>query len=165
MARKVISLENTRFIHRTNFQGDPERDKYHSAARQATIVIPDPLLAEDMIDDGFNVKMTRPREGEEEGYIPAYYVKVFVNYAVKWPPKVYLVTGNNPPVLLDEESIKTIDEIRVKNVNVVLTSREWSPGKYSLYVKTMYVEQDLETDPFAARYARRNDDDEYIPFN
>lgn len=158
MARKVISLEDTRFIYMTNFQGDPNRDKYRAVGKFANIVIPDLMLARELIDEGFNIRFTRPKEGEEEGFIPTYYVRVNVNYDVSWPPKIYIVTGNNEPKLLDDESIGMLDNIRVKNVNAVLSSREWEPGRFSLYVKTMYVEQDIEDDPFAARYARRESD-------
>lgn len=156
MARKMVSIENTNFIWDTNFSGDPKKDKYGSSMRQANIVIPDHMMARDMIDEGFNIKITRPKDGEEEGFVPRYYVKIAVNYDVNWPPKIYLVVGDNEPVLLDEVSIAELDRIRVKNVNAVLSSREWAPGQFSLYVKTMYVEQGLDNDPFAARYARRN---------
>lgn len=153
MAGNLITVENTRFIFETNFSGDPSRDRYKSTQRKANVIVPE-NLARDLIEMGVNVRMTKPREGEEEGFIPVYFVSVNVNFDSKWPPKIYLVSGDNDPVLLDEESIEIIDRISVDNVNVILNPHEWTDG-VTLYVRTMYVEQGLNDDPFAARYARR----------
>lgn len=153
MAGNLITVENTRFIFETNFSGDPSRDRYKSTQRKANVIVPE-NLARDLIEMGVNVRMTKPREGEEEGFIPVYFVSVNVNFDSKWPPKIYLVSGDNDPVLLDEESIDIIDRISVDNVNVILNPHEWTDG-VTLYVRTMYVEQGLNDDPFAARYARR----------
>ena len=153
--RNLVSIENTRFIWRTNFSGDPSRDRFGSNKRKASIVIPDYEQAMDLIDLGLNVKETRPRPGEEEDFEPTYYIDIKVNYDSKWPPNIYLVSGDAEPVLLDEESIDTLDKCYILNVNAVLNIAEnRTTGKKSLYVRTMYVEQDIEDDPFADRYRR-----------
>ena len=155
--KKIVSIEGTRFIFRTNFSGDPERDSFGSSARKANIMIPDEQQALELRDEGFNIKQTKPREGEEEDFIPKYFVSIGLNYDSEWPPKVYLVTGKNVPVLLDEESIGILDKIYVTNVDVVLNPyHNQRTGRNSLYVKTMYVEQDVEDDPFAAKYLSRD---------
>lgn len=157
--RRLISIENTNFIFRTNFSGDPERDSFGSDARRANIIIPDHMQARELIDAGFNVKSTKPKPGEEEDFVPTYFVAVNVNYDTEWPPKIYLVSGDGAPVLLDEESVDTIDRCYVCNVNVMLNPYENArTGRKSLYVRTMYVEQDIEDDPFAHRYARNSED-------
>ena len=153
--RSLISIEDTTFIFRTNFSGDPERDTFGSDARVANVIIPDERQALELMDAGFNVKMTKPRPGEEEGFSPTYYVQIKVNYDTEWPPKIYVVSGNAEPRLLDEETIAELDYIYVSNVNVVLNPYVNSrTNKCSLYIRTMYVEQDIEDDPFAHRYAR-----------
>ncbi len=156
--RKLISIEDTNFIWRTNFSGDPERDSFGSDTRQANLIIPDPAMAEDLIAEGYNVKQTKPREGEEEGFEPRYFVSAKVNFDSFNPPRIYLVSGDADPLLLDEESIDILDRCQVLNVNATLNPYE-NPrtGRKSLYVRTMYVEQDIEDDPFAQRYARRGD--------
>lgn len=155
--KKIVSIEGTRFIFRTNFSGDPERDSFGSSARKANIMIPDEQQALELRDEGFNIKQTKPREGEEEDFVPKYFVSISLNYDSEWPPKVYLVTGKNMPVLLDEESIGILDKIYVTNVDVVLNPyHNQRTGRNSLYVKTMYVEQDVEDDPFAAKYLSRD---------
>lgn len=164
--QKLIAIENTKFIFRTNFSGDPDRDTYGSDARRANVIIPDIEQAQYLIDQGFNVKVTKPREGEEDGFVPEYFVAIGVNYDSNWPPKIYLVSGDADPVLLDEESISSLDMCQVQNVNVVLNPyQNQKTGRKSLYVRTMYVEQDINDDPFASRYRRRNmDDDGQLPF-
>lgn len=155
----IITIEDTRFIFDTHFSGDPATDKFKSTQRYANLIIPDIQLARQLIDMGANVKLTKPREGEEEGFEPRYFVKVILNYESEWPPKVYLVSGDAEPILMNGETVGTIDNMWVKNVNVQLNVWQRVDG-VSLFVKTMYVEQSIEDDPFAARYVRHND----IPF-
>lgn len=158
MAHKdLISIENTRFIFSTNFSGDPSRDeKYHSSTRKGNIVIPTYEQAMDLMDAGFNVKQTKPRENDDPTtFEPTYYISAVCNMSSEWPPKIYLVSGDAEPVLLDAESLGVIDKVYVRNVNVILNPYyNENVNRWSLYVKTMYVEQDLEDDPFAARYRR-----------
>ena len=168
MARnsKIITIENTRFIFATNFSGDPERDRYRDDSRKANIIISTKEQADDLAEQGFNVKRTSPKPGEEEGFVPAYFIAVRVNYDSEWPPKVYLVSGNSEPRLLDESTISTLDKIYVTNVNAVLNPYYSERNKtWSLYVKTMYVEQEVDDDPFVARYRKSNNEDEALPFN
>lgn len=150
----IITIENTRFIFDTHFSGDPNVDRFRSTQRYANLVIPDINLARQMIDMSCNVKLTRPKEGEEDGFEPRYFVRVVVNYESEWPPKVYLVSGDAEPVMMNGDTIGMLDKMWIKNVNVQLNLHPWAEG-ISLYVKTMYVEQSLEDDPFAARYMNR----------
>lgn len=151
--KPLITIEGTRFIWRTNFSGDPERDSFGSEARKASIVIPDERQALEMLDQGFNVKKTSPKPGEEEGFVPTYYVTINVNYDTDWPPKVWLISGDSDKILLDASTIDILDKCYILNVDVVLNPyQNKRTGKSSLYVRTMYVTQDVEDDPFAARY-------------
>lgn len=153
--KKLICIENTRFIFQTNFSGDPERDRFGSDARKANLVIPDYMQARELIDAGFNVRQTKPREGDEEDFVPTYFVSVNANYDTDWPPKIYLVSGDAEPRLLDEDSVGILDKCSILNVNAVLNPyHNARTHRSSLYVRTMYVEQNLEEDPFAHLYNR-----------
>lgn len=164
MRTNLVIVENGKFIFDTNFAGDPKKDRFGSDERKANLVIPDIDLARELIDDGFNVRLTKPRVGEEEGFVPRYFVKVKLNYKSTWPPKVYLVTDEDKSVLLDEESVACLDDIWVDRVNAVLNRYEGPNGK-SLYVKSMEVYQNVDDDPISAKYRRRNrDEEEEIPF-
>ena len=156
--RKIFCLENTRFIFATNFEGSPDKGRYHSTTRKGNVIIPDEETARQMMDYGINVKQTRPPEGEEEGFVPTYFVSVIINFDCpnRFKPRIYIVSGNSERVRLDEESVGQIDDMWVKNVNVTLAPNEYEEGRFSLYVRTMYVEQSIDDDPFAERYLKRN---------
>jgi hypothetical protein len=163
-------LNNTRFIFRPNFAGDPSKDKFGSATRKATIVIPDKALADEMTANGINVKVLEPRDATEE---PVYFVTIIANFNSRVAPKMYLVSNGGEPVLLDEDTVGEIDNSYVTNVNASLNP--WfneNTGKTSLYIRTMYVELEVEDDPFAGMYKGRAvaagaeaDDGDYLPFS
>ena len=151
--KKLVCIDDTKFIWKTNFSGDPERDNFGSDVRKGCVIIPTEAQARELMNEGFNVRRTEPRPDEDVGFEPTYYVSVTANYKTSWPPKVFLVCGDAEPRLLDEESVDIIDKIRVKNVNVVLNPYyNNKTHRASLYVRTMYVEQDIEADPYADRY-------------
>lgn len=164
MIGKTIAIDNTHFIYTVNFSGNPERDRFADSRRKANIAIPDVEQAKDLIKAGFKVRQTAPHKDEDpDEFVPEYFVTPVLKYRnragqpVKYPPKVYLVSGDAEPVLLDEETVEQIDGMRVKNVNVILNPYEYDPvnGGRSLYIRTMYVEQELDDDPYAARYRSR----------
>lgn len=164
MIGRTIAVDDTRFIFATNFSGDPTKDRFADARRKANLLIPDLEQAKDLIKAGIKVRQTRPRPDDDPNeFIPEYFVPVLLKYRnragqpVKYPPRVFLVSGGNDPVPLDEDSVSCIDNMRVKNVNVILNPYEYDPvnGGMSLYIRTMYVEQDLDDDPYAARYRSR----------
>ena len=169
MRNNLVFIEGSNFIFETNFSGDPKRDRFGNNQRKANLVISNIDQARQLIDEGYNVRMTKAREGEEEGFIPRYFVSVKLNYDSKWPPKVYLVTEDNGGVLLDSESVCCIDDMWVESVNAVLNPYEGPNGK-SLYVKSMEVFQKLDDDPITSKYARSSysteaDEEDSIPFN
>lgn len=167
MPNNTYSIENTRFAYRTNLAGDPTRSKYADDRRMATFIIPDNLV-EEMAANGVRIKQTRPGKNHPnpEEFEPENFVQAqakFKNRAgemVKFPPKIYLVCGDNEPRLLDEEDLELIDRIPVKNVKVVLNEYRRTPADPpSLYIRVMYVEQDMDADiydynydPFASEY-------------
>lgn len=162
MRSNNVFIEGTRFIFSTNFSGDPKRDpKYGSSERKGNIVIPDPLMARELIDEGFNVKMTKPRDGEDpEEFIPTYYIVVRLSYRNRdgslkqWPPKVLFVTEDTTTEL-NEDTVSCIDYAWIESVNAVLNKYENRDGKKSLYIKTLEVIQRVEDDPILARYKKR----------
>lgn len=156
MRNNLVVIEGTKFIYKTNFSGDPTRDKYGDTHRKGNLIIPDIDLARQLIDEGFNVKLTKPKPGEEEGFIPRYYVAVKLNYDSKWPPQVYLMTGENDDgIPLDAESIDNVDYMWVENVNAVLNKYKGENGN-SLWVRSMEVYQKMDDDPIRMRHSMAN---------
>lgn len=164
---KRITIDNTKFIFATNFSGNPANDRFADGRRKCNILIPDPEQARDMMKQGIKVRETQPRPDDDPNeFVPDYFVTAVLKFEdrmgnpVKYPPKVYLVVDDNPLVLLNEDTIDILDQIRAKNVNVILNAYEYDPVNHfkSLYIRTMYVEQDMDDDPYAARYARRDEE-------
>lgn len=161
MASTNMTIENTRFIFATNFAGDPNADRFNDGRRKCNIVIPTEEMAQALIDIGVKVKTTKPSMDDDGNAYPVEkYVTATLKYdtrtgeKVKYPPKVCLVNVNGVPIELTEETVGMLDGIRVKNVNVVLNIFEYNPITHdkSLYIRTLYVEQDLDNDPFMSRY-------------
>lgn len=159
--RRTIQVDNTRFIFRTNFEGDPQKDKFGDSRRKACLIIPSEEQAKDIMKMGFTVNKTKPRQNDDpETFKPEYYVTILVQYRkkdgnpVKYPPMVKLVQEDGHKTKLDENTIGILDDIRVKNVNTVLSERIYGPGENdrNLYVRVMYVEQRMDDDPYADLY-------------
>lgn len=166
MARVLI--ENTNFIFNTNFSGDPATDRFGSNQHHGNVIIPTEEQARELMEMGCNVKQTTPRDEQDE---PEYFVDIKAGYwnrageRLKHPSKVYLVSGNNLPKLLDEDELIMIDQMEVEKVDVILNTNEHKPGKRTLWIQTMYVTQGFDNDPFAAKYFRDEPEmDEDIPF-
>lgn len=152
--REKVDIENTSFIFRTNFAGDPnaEGNRFHSTERKGTLIIPEDF-AEDLRAIGVNVRQTNWEE-------PEFYVTVKVNYGYWKSPAVYLVTDKGAK-LLTEETIATLDSANIANVCVKCSTRAHDMGK-TLYVDTMYVELALDNDPWYDKYHVEEDE---MPFN
>lgn len=160
---RLVVIDDTKFIFQTNFAGDPTVDRFGSNKRRGNIIIPDPEMAQELFERGFKVKATKPKPGEEEDFEPTYYISAMLNYDSAFPPEVYLVSGNGSPVPLDADSVGIVDKCYVLRVRVALNPYE-NPktGIKSMYIRTMYIEQDVANDPFAHMYANNRGDT--LPF-
>lgn len=155
METKNISIENAKTMFR-NFQG--KQTQYNPAGkRNFCVEIPEEIL-QDLLDDGWNVRYTRPRD---ESVPPTPYIQVAVSFD-NIPPTVWMIT-NGKKVAMDEDSIGMLDWSDILNVDLIIRPYNWEVnGKSGVkaYLKTMYVT--VDTDDFASKY--NFEDKEETPF-
>lgn len=147
-----LQFDDARIIFK-NFSG--RRTDYNSEGDRNFSVIVPPEEVESLIEDGWNIKMLRPRE---EGDEPAAHLKVKVKFPARdgraRPPRVVLLSsaGRNE---LDEETIDMLDYAYIKHVDLIVRPYNWEvQGKTGVtaYLKTIFVT--IEEDELEMRYAR-----------
>lgn len=152
-----ISIENAQILFR-NFSG--AEDKFNAAGnRNFCVIIEDPDMADQLKADGWNIRILKPRDPEEE---PRYYLQVSVKFN-KFPPNVYLITSHSK-TKLDEDTVGTLDYADLKNVDLIITPYQWEMRDKSgvkAYLRTGYFV--IEEDKFAEKYAMEEAPEE-VPF-
>lgn len=146
---KNILVENARIIFR-NFEG--REDKFNRLGdRNFGLILDDHNLVDELKADGWNIKTLKKRDEDEDD---TYWLPVAVSYR-NIPPKVTLVTKHKQ-VLLDEDTVQTVDYTDIANVDLIVSPYHWEMnGKTGVkaYLKTMYVV--VNEDEFADKYANR----------
>ena len=112
--------------------------------RTTGVLIPNDL-AEEMKEEGWNIKYLKPRDPQDE---PQAFLTVKCKFG-KIKPTIYICTEHGK-TLLDEDSVESIDYAEIRDVDIVIRPYEYEPGCISAYIKTMYV--NIVEDVFADKY-------------
>jgi hypothetical protein len=146
--RGILQIDDARIIYR-NFAGVATQFN-REGDRNFSIVIPDQGLADELIAQGWNVKIKSPRDEDDE---PFMHLPVKIKFNERGPI-AYLKSGNRTPVKLDEETIGILDNVDILGVDLDIRPYNWEVnGKTgrTAYLQAIHVTQ--EVDRFADRYA------------
>ena len=142
-----INIEGATIIWK-NFSG--ERDKFNPGKRGFSVVIDDAVMADELKQEGWNVKERPLQEGadpsEQEWTLP---VKLNMNRYTQ----VWLIVGNHK-TLLNEDTIAQLDVVDIVNCDISIRPYEWEmSGRTGItaYVDSMYVT--IRENKFAEKYA------------
>ena len=145
--RGIVEIDDARIIFR-NFSGAPSQFN-RQGDRNFAIVIPTQELADQLLEDGWNVKIKAPREEGEE---PFRYLPVKVKFNDRGP-LVRLISGRNQ-INLNKETVGQLDFIDIAKVDLDIRPYDWEvnggTGR-TAYLQKIYVTQEI--DRFAERYA------------
>ena len=142
-----INIEGAMIIWK-NFSG--ERNKFNPGKRGFSVVIDDTVMADELRQEGWNVKDRPLQEGaddsEQEWTLP---VKLNMNRYTQ----VWLIVGNHK-TLLDEDTVSQLDVVDIVNCDISIRPYEWKMnGRTGItaYVDSMYVT--IRENKFAEKYA------------
>lgn len=157
-----LVIENAHILFR-NLEGRPDKYNPRGGNRNFCVIIEDPATAQQLSEEGWNVRILPARDEDEE---PRHYLQVAVSYA-HIPPKIYLVTRKKRE-LLTEDTVAVLDHADISNVDLSISPYRWQVNGNSgvkAYLKTMYVT--VEEDEFADKYENygmTDATDEEVPF-
>ena len=142
-----INIEGALIIWK-NFSG--ERDRFNPGKRGFSVVIDDSVMADELKQEGWNVKERPLQEGadpsEQEWTLP---VKLNMNRYTQ----VWLIVGNHK-TLLNEDTVAQLDVVDIVNCDISIRPYEWEmSGRTGItaYVDSMYVT--IRENKFAEKYA------------
>lgn len=147
-----LLIENAQILFR-NFSG--KEGMYNAEGDRNFCVLLDDALAKELTEDGWNVKMLRPRDDDEE---PQPYIQVSVKYRGRSgntvrPPTIVMVTSRGRTALSESEC-ELLDWVDIKNVDLIVRPFQWAVnGKTGIkaYLKSIYVT--IQEDALQLKYA------------
>lgn len=150
-----LVIKNARMLFK-NFEGR-ETDKNRLGDRNFCVVIDDPEEAQQLAQEGWNVKTLTARDGYDEDDV--HYIQVKLEYKKGRPPEICVRTRNNE-LFYDEDTVKNIDYAELANVNLVLSPYHWEVnGKTGIKAYLKSLSATLIDDSFFF------DEDDGMPFD
>lgn len=135
-----LEIDDARITFR-NFEGR-ESEFNRPGDRNFALVIDDLELAQELRDEGWNVKIKPPRE---EGDDPFCYLNVKVKFNGRGP-NCYLIAGGAQRTL-SEDTVGVLDKVRIRHCDLDIRPYDWENNRgsgRSAYLQSIRVEQDLD---------------------
>lgn len=150
----TVVIEDARLVFR-NFAG--KEQQYNREGDRNFSVLLDDGVAENMLEDGWNIKYLKPRpgddDGDDEGDTPAQaYLQVTVGYKGR-PPKIAVITSRGR-TNIGEDEIEMLDWADIKTADLIVRPYEWAVnGKTGVkaYLKSLFVT--IDEDYLERKYA------------
>lgn len=117
--------------------------------RNFAVVLP-LAVAEELLKDGWNVKMLKARE-EDEADQP--YISVAVNFKGR-PPTIKMIGSKTKrSTLLDEDAVEILDYVDIAQVDVIIRPYDWAVSGNTgrkAYLQSLYIT--IIEDPLELKY-------------
>lgn len=145
-----INIEGAELRFR-NFAG--RASEYNAEGDRNFAVLLDEDLAEQLQEDGWNVKRLKPRD-EDDNPDGTPYLSVKVRFD-PFPPIIQLITSAGK-TKIDQDSAWQLDDAIIENADIIIRPYNYPsiagrPGGVSAYLKAAYIT--IEEDAFARKYA------------
>ena len=130
----TLIMEDARIVFR-NFAG--KEGMYNREGDRNFCVLLEDDLAADMMQDGWNVKRLKPREGEEQGTA---YIQVSVGFKGR-PPRMVMITSQGRTDLGEDECV-LLDWADIEKVDLIIRPYHWNVnGRTGVkaYLKSIFV--------------------------
>jgi hypothetical protein len=145
-----LVLEDVRIIFR-NFAG--AEGMYNRKGDRNFAVVLDRDVAEQLALDGWNVKMLKPRDEDDE---PTPYLSVAVNFEGSRPPLIRMITSRGSTDL-DVDTVDTLDWVDISQVDLIVRPYDWEVSGRTgrkAYLQSMYIT--IIEDPLQLKYGNTN---------
>lgn len=144
-----IYFENAEIIFK-NFSGRETRYNKQGGVRSFSVLIDDPDMAQKLAEDGWNIRLLRPRN---EGDMPRHCLDVTINFNFWKKPEIYMICDGHK-TRMDEEDLDILDGADIITSDIVVRPRMWDDGgetRVKAYLQELYIT--IQRSRFAAKYA------------
>jgi hypothetical protein len=145
-----VVLEDVNLIFR-NFAG---REGMYNREGDRNFAVELPAdVAKEMAANGWNVKLRKRRDDEEEED-PQPYISVAVNFKGRFPPTIKMIgSKSGRSTQLDEETVEILDYVDILQTDLIISPYDWAVSGNTgrkAYLRSLYVT--IIEDPLQLKY-------------
>lgn len=129
----LVEIDDARIIW-PNFTGAPTKYNPNGGKYEFNIIIPTEELMQDLLNDGWRVKITPPQDDFDE---PLRTLNIKIGLNGYRPPAIWVVDGINR-VKITPETIHTLEGVEIEHVDLDISPYH-SNGYQTAYLQSMVV--------------------------